>query len=251
MSAWFILQQACASLGIPISQDGSPGPQTEHCAAVLASTVKHRKSLPKSSVSGERLPLGGGRCSWFGGSKDPGDYREGQGNMPQVDPDGSGPRKAWQTPAQYYAREDVKQFHPYLIPEMATTESWVVNGIEMGVSYFLKGNYAAARLYDELKERAQAGEEILIEVTNTAEKDENGEFLRIVLRVLDWGPTELYTKAIVNQIKKTNPNTKIKPGDKWPFDLDISKEAYDYLKLKPKWDKRRGRWLDAVDWRVL
>ena len=262
ITAYLLIQQAAAALGIPVVADGIPGPQTEHCARVMANTVKYRASLPKSGAGGSRRPLGGGRASTFGGSTDPGDYYEGLGYTIIADPDGSGPLPARYTPAEYFARDDVAQFRPYFVPEMATTDTWSVKGIgKIGVSYFLKPGpaevecvgsvyYAAARLYGPLHALAKAGTPIYLEVTNTA-IIADGKPLSIIVRVLDWGPTETWTKRLVKMWNAKNPNDLKAVGDKWRFDIDLSPAAYAALRLVGKWDSRKQRWLDAVDWEVL
>lgn len=262
ITAYLLLQQAASAFGIPVVADGTPGPQTEHCARVLASNVGHRASLPKSSASGTRLPVFGGRVSTFGGKTDPGDYYEGLGYTIVADPDGSGPLPARYTPAEYFARDDVAQFRPYLVPEMATTDTWSVRGLgKIGVSYFLAPGpadiecmglvyYAAARLYGPLHALAKAGTPIYLRVTNTA-IIVDGKPLSIIVRVLDWGPTETWTAALVKMWNAKNPNDLKQVGDKWRFDLDISPAAYAALQLVSKYNGRRKRWLDSVDWEVL
>jgi len=240
MSAILALQSVLNQWGVGLAEDGRPGPDTTHAAQIVAAAIRPgvASCLPRN---GDR-DLCGGRASYYGGPDDAGDYYEGQGNMPCVDPDGGGPKLATMTPAEYYARPDVEQFRPYLSPTMATDKKWPVKGGRpVGVSHYLKSEnseqdgthyyYCALRLYGPLKARAQAGEPVYARIVNPNDKDASGAFLEVVCRVLDWGPTERMGAS------------------KWRYDIDLSKGAYDALGLSEGWNGTRYR--DHVRWEVL
>lgn len=233
ITAYLLLQQAASAFGIPVLMDDIPGPLTDHCARIIAANIVHRKALPQTSETGVRLPLFGGRASHYGGPNDPGDYYEGQAYLPIADPDGSGPKPATMTPAEYYAMPAVANLRCFLRPEMATTTTWSVKGVgKVGVSWFLNEDapYCAARLYGDLAKRARTMEGLFLRVTNTAVKAD-GVYLSEVCRVIDWGPAEIYN------------------GGPWRFKIDLSPGVYRRLRLRGKWDGKR--WLDSVDWEVL
>jgi len=250
ITAYLLIQQAAAALGIPVVADGIPGPQTEHCARVMASTVKYRSDLPKSPLDGVRVVRGGGRASTYGGPTDLGDLYEGQAYLPTADPDGSGPRPATMTPAEYYNLPTVVNLRCFLRPEMALANTWSVKGLGLvGVSYWLnpEAPAGAMRLYGELAKRARSPEGLYVEITNTAIKGPDGQYLKEVIRVIDWGPTETWTQSIWESAGKP---TGIVPGvTPWRFAVDLLPGPYRRLQLAGKWDGKR--WLDAVDWQVL
>lgn len=232
MSAILALQSVLNQWGVGLAEDGRPGPDTTHAAQIVAAAIRPgvASCLPRN---GDR-DLCGGRASYYGGPDDSGDYYEGQGNMPCVDPDGGGPKLATMTPAEYWARPDVKQFRMYLDPDMAEAKAWPVKaGRPVGVSYYLDPytKYCALRLYGPLKARAQAGIPVYARIVNPNAKDEAGNYLEVVCRVLDWGPAERLD------------------GKKWRYDVDLSKGAYDALKLSEGWSGVRYR--DHVRWEVL
>lgn len=252
ITAYLLIQQAAAALGIPVATDGIPGPQTDHCAQIIASTIKYRTDLPRIPIDGVRVVRGGGRASHYGGPTDKGDLYEGQSYLVTADPDGSGPKPAMYTPAEYWALPSVVPLRCYLRPEMATVNTWFVKGLgNVGVSYWIntEASAGAMRLYGELARRARSPEGLFVEITNTAIRDASGQYLREVIRVIDWGPTETWTQSIWEAAGKP---AGVTPGvTPWRFAVDLLPGVYRRLQLQGKWDAARGRWLDAVDWRVL
>jgi|GEM_PF-2747948 len=233
----FALQEFLnAQFGAGLVQDGLFGTRSRAAASVLVSTLEQE--------NWDQIPIKGGQASMFGGPADLGDLYEGQSFFPIVDPDGSGPRKAFMPPDEYYRSLD-PELQKLLRPEMAQAKSWTVKGLgEVGVSYWLdtKEMYGAAQLAGEALKLAKAGVPIYFEVINLA-IIENGKPRSVVIRICDWGPTKVYTKALVEMIKRRNPDTAIKVGDPWPYKIDLSPGAYDALGLTSK----RNR----VIWRML
>ena len=214
--------------------DGLIGVRTETAMRAAASLVRR-------GVSG-LIQYEWGRASHYGGPDDPGDYYEGHSFFPVADPDGSGPRPAMYSPRLYYNEIVPAGLRPYLRPEMATADKWpVVNGKAVGVSYFLDPStfYAAARLTGEMATRARCGEPVLLKVYNPA-IIKDGRVASVLVRVIDWGPTERYTAALAKAAG--DPSLVGKP---WPFKIDLSPGAYEALGLQ--WGGGR----DRVWWEVL
>lgn len=224
-----------------LTEDGKPGPRTETAMTAAASLVRR-------GVAG-MIPSEWGRASKYGGPNDPGDFYEGQAFFPQADPDGSGPKPAMYTPADYYSRICPDNLRGYLNPRMATDQAWQkVNGRAVGVSWYLHGGPGetidgrpvfggAVRLTSDLLRRAKAGEPIYLEVYNPAIV-EDGRVLSVLIRVIDWGPTATWTRRLAESVG--HPEWEGKP---WAFKIDLTNGAYDALRLTAK--------ADWVWWRVL
>ena len=156
------------------------------------------------------------------------------------------------SPSRYYNEIVPAGLRPYLRAEMATADKWpVVNGKAVGVSYYLNTGvcdltygaepvyYAAARLSGDLLRRARAGEPVCLRVYNPAIV-EDWCVRSVLVRVIDWGPTERYTAALAKAAG--DPSLVGKP---WPFKIDLSPGAYEALGLQ--WGGGR----DRVWWEVL
>lgn len=250
ITAYLLLQQAASAFGIPVVADGIPGPQTEHCARLIANVVKYRSDLPKSPIDGVRVVRGGGRASYYGGPTDKGDLYEGQSYLVTADPDGSGPRPAMYTPAEYWALPSVVPLRCFLRPEMAEAKTWFIKGLgNVGVSYWIntEAPAGAMRLYGDLAKRARSADGLFVRITNTAIRLPDGTFLSEVIRVIDWGPVETWTQSIWEAAGKP---AGVTPGaTPWRFAVDLLPGVYRRLQLVGRWDGKR--WLDAVDWEVL
>jgi hypothetical protein len=213
-------------------EDGIPGPRTETAMRAAVSFVKR-------GVAG-LIPHEWGRASHYGGPDDPGDYYEGQSFFPIADPDGSGPRPAMYSPSKYYNEIVPVSLQAYLNPAMATTQTWpVVRGKAVGVSYYLdpRTYYAAARVNGALAARAREGAGLQLRIYNPAIID-GGEVRQVTVRVIDWGPTAVYTAALAKAAGRPEL-----VGTPWPFKIDLSPGAYAALGL------RHGA--DRVWWEVL
>ena len=216
-------------------QDGIPGPRTT--TAMRAAT-----SFIRRGVAGA-IPHEWGQASTYGGPTDWGDLYEGQSFFPIADPDGSGPKPAMYTPKDYYGRIVPDSLRGYLDPIMGTLDRWnTLKGKAVGVSYYLRPDepgetlngepvyYAAARLSGELLARARAGEAVYLRVYNPAIV-EGGIVRSVLVRVIDWGPTAKWTKALAASVGK--PEMEGKP---WRFKIDLAPGAYRVLGLTAKAD---------------
>lgn len=214
--------------------DGIPGPRTE-------TAIRAAVSFVRRGVAG-LIPHEWGRASHYGGPEDAGDYYEGQAFFPIADPDGSGPKPAMYSPSRYYNEIIPIPLQRYLNPAMGATEKWpVVNGRPVGVSYFLNPDtfYAAARISGELVGRARSPQGLHLRIYNPSIV-EGGRVREVTVRVIDWGPTAVYTAA---QAKKAGDPSLV--GKPWPFKIDLSPGAYAALGLT--WGGGR----DRVWWEVL
>ena len=224
-----------------LTQDGIPGPRTE--TAYRASLSFVRRGVA------EMIPHKWGQVSTYGGPTDYGDLYEGQSFFPVADPDGSGPKAALYTPRDYYDRIVPDSLRGYLNGSMGVLNVWPrLKGKAVGVSFFLKTDvpgeylnggepvyyepvyYAAARLSGDLLVRARKGEPIYLRVYNPAIV-EGGKVRSVLVRVIDWGPTAKWTKALAASVGK--PELEGKP---WRFKLDIAPGAYRVLGLTAKAD---------------
>jgi len=218
-----------------LTQDGLPGPRTE--TAMRAAT-----SFIRRGVAG-MIPHEWGQVSTYGGPTDYGDLYEGQAFFPIADPDGSGPKPAMYTPRDYYERIVPDSLRGYLNPIMGTLDTWPkLKGKSVGVSYFLRADepgeylndepvyYCAARVSGDLLRRARAGEPIYLLLYNPAIV-ENGKVRSVLLRVIDWGPTAKWTKALAEAAGR--PEMEGKP---WRFKLDIAPGAYRAAGFKARAD---------------
>jgi hypothetical protein len=213
-------------------EDGLIGVRTETAMRAAASLVRR-------GVSG-LIQYEYGRASTYGGPDDAGDYYEGQAFFPPADPDGSGPKPAIYTPSRYYNEIVPVPLQAYLRPEMATADRWpVVRGKAVGVSYYLDPStyYAAARVGGALAVRARGGSGLYLRIYNPAIID-GGEVRQVTVRVIDWGPTAVYTAALAKAAGRPEL-----VGAPWPFKVDLSPGAYAALGL------RHGA--DRVWWEVL
>ena len=190
-----------------LKPDGIPGPRTETAQRAATSFIRR-------GVAG-CIPHEWGQISTYGGPIDYGDLYEGQSFFPIADPDGSGPKPAMYTPKDYYDRIVPAGLRGYLSGSMGVLNVWPrIKGKAVGVSFFLKTDepgeyyygmpvyYAAARLSGDL-----------------------------LVRVIDWGPTAKWTKALAASVGK--PELEGKP---WRFKLDIAPGAYRVLGLTAKAD---------------
>ena len=218
-----------------LKPDGIPGPRTETAQRAATSFIRR-------GVAG-CIPHEWGQISTYGGPIDYGDLYEGQSFFPIADPDGSGPKPAMYTPKDYYDRIVPAGLRGYLNGSMGVLNVWPrIKGKAVGVSFFLKTDepgehingepvyYAAARLSGDLLVRARKGESIYLRVYNPAIV-EGGKVRSVLVRVIDWGPTAKWTRALAASVG--HPEYEGKP---WRFKLDIAEGAYRVLELTGKAD---------------